>query len=204
VGSLAGSIFDLFSGNPAQSEENALGSLGTQQVSTGENLISPAANYYENILSGNPTQIAQSLAPEISAGQNQVQQQANQNAQFGTRSGGTAASSNAAEGQERGNIINLVGGLQSGAAGAAGSLGTSQESQGAGNIGTEANLATQNQQREANDINGVAQGVASIATGFADGGFGGGGGDPYEALYNAQNTPTGLQTQGSDLTEGIQ
>lgn len=148
MGSLAGSIFDLIEGNPTAGEQSEFGTLGNEQIGTGENLVTPAATYYEDILSGDPTKIAQSLAPEISAGQNQVEQQALTGSEFGTRSGGTAAANNAAEGQERGNIINLVGGLQQGAASAAGNLGTEQENMGSGNVSKEADLATQNRQRE--------------------------------------------------------
>ena len=201
MGGLVGGLFDLFEGNPTQSEQNTLGTVGNEEISTGEGLVTPAATYYENILSGDPTKIAQSLAPEISAGQTEVQQQANQNAQFGTRSGGTAASTNAAEGAERGNIINLVGGLQQGAASAAGSLGTSQESMGTGNITTQADLAAKNQQREAGDVSGIAQGAAEIAAPFLGGGEAAG--DPYEALYNAHQ-PSGLETQNPELTDMIQ
>jgi hypothetical protein len=62
-------------------------------------------------------------------------------------------------------------------------------------------LAAKNQQREAGDVSGIAQGAAEIATGFGGGGVGGG--DPYEALYNAQQ-PSGLETQNPELTDMIQ
>lgn len=202
MGSLAGSIFDLIEGNPTAGEQSEFGTLGNEQIGTGENLVTPAATYYEDILSGDPTKIAQSLAPEISAGQNQVEQQALTGSEFGTRSGGTTAANNAAEGQERGNIINLVGGLQQGAASAAGNLGTEQENMGSGNVSKEADLATQNRQRETSDINGVAQGAAQIATGFADPAAAA---DPYESLYNAQNADdSSLQPTDNDLTDLIQ
>jgi hypothetical protein len=200
MGGLVGGIFDLAEGDPTRHEQDALGTLGNEQIGTGENLVTPAATYYENILSGDPTKIAQSLAPEITAGQNQVEQQRLTGAQFGTRSGGTAAADNAAEGQERGNIINLVGGLQQGAAAGAGSLGTEQESQGAGNVGTQANLAAQNQKREAGDVSGIAGDVASIASPFLAEGAPP---DPYQALYNAQQSPL-PDTEQQDLTEMIQ
>lgn len=204
MGGLVGGIFDLAEGNPTQSQQNELGTLGNEQVSTGENLVTPAATYDENILSGDPTKIAQSLAPEISAGQSQVEQQRLTGANFGTRSGGTTASGNAAESQERGNIINLVGGLQKSTADSAASLGTQQESAGAGNITTQANMAAANQKREAGDVGDIASSAASIAAPFLGGGDGGGGGDPYQSIYNANNTPqsdAGLNPQEPDLSD---
>ena len=203
MGGLVGGLFDLFSGNPTQGQQNELGTLGNEQISTGENLVTPAATYDENILSGDPTKIAQSLAPEISAGNQQVEQQRLTGSQFGTRSGGTTASGNAAEAQNRGNIINLVGGLQQSTAANAGSLGSSQESQGSGNIQTQASMAAANQKREASDVGDIASGAASIAAPFLGGG-GGGGGDPYESIYNANNTQqsdAGLNPTEPDLSD---
>lgn len=166
MGGLVGSIFDLASGNPTEGEEQQFGSLGKNQIGTGESLVTPAAKYYENILSGDPSLIAQSLAPEISTGQSQVEQQRLGNANFGNRGGGTNASTQNAENSERGNIISLVGGLQQGAAGAAGSLGTQQESMGSSNVGAEARLAEANRKRQVGDVNGIAQGAAEIAAPF--------------------------------------
>ncbi len=201
MGGLVGGIFDLASGDPAQQQEQQLQGLGTTQTSTGENLVTPAATYYENILSGDQGKIAQTLAPEISAGEGQVEQAALQGANFGTRSGGTAAASRAAEDADRGNIINLVGGLQSSAAAGAGSLGTSQESMGAGNINDVANLRTARQNQEMSDWSNIGQAAAQVATGFAGGAGGAAGGDPYASLYNAQHVdPNSMQTESPDLS----
>jgi hypothetical protein len=168
MGGLVGGIFDLLSGDPATQQENQLQTLGTTQTSTGENLVTPAATFYEDILSGDQGKIAQALAPEISAGQGQVEQAALQGANFGTRSGGTAAASRAAEDQNRANIINLVGGLQNSAASGAASLGTDQESMGSGNINDVAKLKTQRQQQATSDWSGIGQGVADLVTGLPD------------------------------------
>jgi hypothetical protein len=56
------------------------------------------------------------LGFEISSGQNQLNQQAKTNAEFGTRSGGTTGSTQAAGAANRTNVINLMGKEQSGAA----------------------------------------------------------------------------------------
>lgn len=203
MGGLVGGIFDLMSGDPAAGQEQQLGTLGTTQTSTGENLVTPAATYYENILSGDQGKIAQSLAPEISAGQGQVEQAALQGSNFGTRSGGTAAASRAAEDANRGNIINLVGGLQSGAAAGAASLGTNQESLGAGNINDVAQMRTARQNQAMSDVSGIAKDAASIATGFAGGAPTSA--DPYQTLYKAQHPDTSsIQTTSDPYLDNSQ
>ncbi|MHB1952129.1 MAG: hypothetical protein ACYCOU_00150 [Sulfobacillus sp.] len=189
MGSIAGSIFDLVGGNPAQTEQNQFGGLATYGTKTGEGATTAANNYYYGILSGNPEEIAQTLAPEISAGQQQVQQQAQTNAEFGNRGGGTNSSTQAAKSQERGNIINLIGGAQQGAAAGEAGLGSNMLSQASGNLGQEAQLATNWRNQQVNDVNGIAQGVASIATGLPMGAVS----DPYSSLYAAQN-PSSMST----------
>ena len=140
MGGLISGIAGLIEGNPTAQEQAQLGQVGGSELGQGQGYTTQAGNYYSNLLSGNPSQIAQSLAPQISAQQGQLQNQMNQNAQFGNRAGGTNASNQAAAGQARGNIINAIGGAQSGAAGALGSMGGNLLSQGAGNIGAEARL----------------------------------------------------------------
>lgn len=202
MGGLVGGLFDLFSGNPSQSEENTLGTVGNEQINTGEDLVTPAATYYEDLLSNDPTLEAQALAPEIKAGQDQVEQQKLTGSEFGTRSGGTAASTAAADAQERGNIIGLLGRQKAGAAAAAGNLGSEQESMGTGNVKTEADMANQNRQREVGDINGIAASAASIAMPFLAPGAGAGGADPFETLYNAQHAdPNSIQTEEPGLSD---
>lgn len=201
MGGLAGGIYDLFAGNPTQSEQNAFGDLSGFENNTGEGAVNAGLGFYNDILSGNPEAIAEAEAPEIKAGQEQVQQQAEQNAMFGNRGGGTNSSTNAAQSGERANIINLTGELQSGAAGAELGAGENLLGQGSTNLGNEANLALQRQNQVAGDIGGIASGVASIASPFLEG-IGGGGADPYETLYNAQNPGTsGVATVPTDITD---
>lgn len=169
MGGLVGGLFDLFGGNPTQGEQNALGSLAGYEGNTGQGAVNAGLGYYNNILSGNPEAIAQTLAPEIKAGQGQIQQQAEQNALFGNRGGGTNASTQAAQSGERGNIIGLIGGLQQGAAGSELGAGQGLLGQSSGNYMNEANLANQRRQQEVGDVSGIAQGAAQIATGFGGG-----------------------------------
>ena len=186
MGGLVGSIFDLAAGNPTEKEQNQFGALSGYQTGVGEGLITPAAQYEENILSGDPTKTAEAMAPEISANQQQTQQIKNQTAEFSPRSGGTAATVANAETTGRGNLIDLLGKERSGAASTSLSAGSGLLDSASSNLGNEANLANQRRQQLNQDVGGIAQGVAQIATGFA-GGAPSGGADPYQTLYNAQH-----------------
>jgi NADH dehydrogenase/NADH:ubiquinone oxidoreductase subunit G len=166
MGGLVGGLFDLFSGNPTAPEQGALQDVGNYGLNTGEGAINTGLGFEGDILSGDPSKIATALAPEIKAGQQQVQQQAEQGAMFGNRGGGTNAATQAAQSGERGNIINLIGGLQQGAAGAEIGAGENLLSQGTGAETTAADLALKNRQRQTSDVSGIAQGVADIAMPF--------------------------------------
>lgn len=185
MGSLATGIFDLISGDPTQQQQNQLGALGGYETSTGEGLTSAGAGFEQGILSGDPADIAKTLAPEIKAGQDQVQQTADQNAQFGNRSGGTNASTQGAESNERGNIINLIGQEQQQAASTSLGAGGNLLTDASGNIQADAGLAANRQNQVGQDVGGIAQGAAEIATGFADPAAAAS--DPYQSLYNFQH-----------------
>ena len=195
MGGLIGSIFDLIGGDPAQEQENQLEALGGYESGVGKGLTTAGAQFDESILSGDPTKMASALAPEISTGQQQVQQARNNDAQFAPRSGGTAASTAGAEAANRANIINLEGGLQQGAAGQALSAGGNLLSQSNYNINDVANLKTSRRQAQVGDVNGIGQAAASIATMGMTGGMngempmGGGSLNPEIANYRENNGP---------------
>ncbi len=165
MGGLVGSIYDLVSGNPVQGEQNQFGSLAGYQTGVGEGLITPAAQYEESILSGDPTKTAEAMAPEISANQQQTQQLKNQTAEFSPRSGGTAASVASADTSGRSNLIDLLGKEQSGAASTSLSAGSGLLDSASNNLGNEADLAQNWRTQQTSDINGVAQGAAEMAMG---------------------------------------
>lgn len=201
MGGLVGGLFDLFSGNPAQKEQDQFGALGNYETGTGEGLTTAGTGFEEGILSGDPSKIASTLAPEISAQQGQIQQNELQNANFGNRSGGTAASTESAQAAGRGNIINLVGGLQGQTAGAAVGQGSGLLGEAGSSIGNEANLAEQRRQQTVGDINGIASSAAAIASPFLGGGAAAP--DPYESLYNAQQPTPGLEPTSVDPGGGF-
>lgn len=169
MGGLVGGIFDLIGGDPAGKEHQAYQDLYGFENPLGEKSINQGLGWESDILSGDPAKIAQALAPEIKAGQDMVQQQAQQGAQFGNRGGGTNAATQAAQAGERGNIINLIGGLQRGAADTLTGAGENLLNMGSSNIGHSADLAYRNRQRQVGDIGGIASDVASIAMPFLGG-----------------------------------
>jgi len=181
-------IFDLTQGDPTKQEEGQLGDLSTFTSNTGQGAINAGNTFEQGILSGDPATIARTLAPEISTGAQEVQQQAKTNAEFGNRGGGTNASTQAAQSNERGNIINLIGQEQQGAAQAELGLGTNLLSQATNNITADAGLKTQNQQRKTADVGGIAEGVGQIATGFFDPAAAAGGVTPQMASFEAGQT----------------
>lgn len=212
MGGLVGGLFNLFSGNPTQGEQNQFGALSGYQTGVGEGLITPAAQYEESILSGDPTKTAQAMAPEISANQQQTQQLKNQTAEFSPRSGGTAASVANADTSGRSNLIDLLGKEQSGAASTSLSAGSGLLDSASSNLGNEANLANQWRQQQTSDVNGIAQGAAEIAkmgmTGGAAPGLSPGTvSDPGIANYLANNGPapgstdwSGIDTSSPDMS----
>ena len=169
MGGLVGGIFDLAAGDPTQGEQKKFGSMGDYQTGVGEGLTTAGAGFNEDILSGDPTKISQALAPEISAQQGEIEQQNLKNANFGTRSGGTAASAENAAAAGRGNIINLVGGLQKSTAESSLTHGGNLMSEASSNIGNEAQLAEQRRQQQVGDVNGIASSAAEIAMGIPGG-----------------------------------
>jgi len=145
---------------------------GTQALSgfssgLGQTNSTLGSNWNASILGGDTTKIATALAPAISAGQQGVQQQKNQIAQFGNRSGGNTAKAASLDAANRGNIINMVGGLQSGAASSLLNSGQSLLSTGLSGYGQQASIATQQMQGWQQSIFGG--GISDLAAGALGG-----------------------------------
>jgi hypothetical protein len=166
MGGLVGGLFDLFSGDPAEQEQKQFGALGNYQTGVGEGLTTAGAGEELGILSGDPTKIAQVEAPEISAQQGQIEGQRLQGANFGTRSGGTAAATENAESAGRGNLIDLTGNLIGNTASTAVGQGSNLLGEASSNIGNEAQLAEERRKQLNQDVGGVASGAAQIAEAF--------------------------------------
>ena len=121
-GSLFGGQNETLDKNINQFGQDAgvAGNLGTQDATA-------ASKFYTDVLSGDATKEGQAIAPETSAIQQRGQQQKNQVAQFGPRSGGTAATTSAIDSSGNAELIKLLGGLQTTAASGAASLGTAEQ-----------------------------------------------------------------------------
>ena len=146
----------LFTGsNPTLSGNiNKFGQEGGFAENIGQEDTTVASKFYTDILSDNPTKMAEAVAPETAAAQEGAQQAKNQTAEFSPRSGGTAAAMAGLDADTRGKIIKLLGGLQTGAASGAASLGTNEQAT-ALTAQEEADKAAQEQQQnQANSILG--------------------------------------------------
>ena len=160
----------LFGGqNPTlNSTIGQTGQIGGFATGLGMSNATAGSNWMQSIISGDPSKIGQALSPEISAQQGQINQQKKQMAEFDSRSGGTASAAASADAAGRGNIINLVGGLQSGTAGNLTSSGTSLLGTGLGAYQQQADMSQTRMQNWANSIFGMGiTGAAGAAEGFA-------------------------------------
>jgi hypothetical protein len=197
MGGLVSGIMDLFQGDPAGTQENQLGSLAGYQTGVGEGLITPAAQYEENILSGDPTKTAQAIAPEISANQQQTQQLKNQTAEFSPRSGGTAATIANADTSGRSNLIDLLGKEQSGAASTSLSAGSGLLGQASANIGDVAGFKEERRGETQADIENINKGMNEIASRIMTRGMSSGGNDNI-SIPEAGSTPDGGGSAGAN------
>jgi hypothetical protein len=119
---------------------NQQNTTGQQQQQTGQQNLSGATGYWNNLLQAGRTQTAQNSAPAINATLAGSDAQRTQGAQFGSgRSGGTAAGNQAAATNTQSSIDdtinqNLVGGRNTAASGLAGA-GATELSTGTASIG---------------------------------------------------------------------
>jgi hypothetical protein len=171
----------LFGGsNPTlNSDINQFGQIGGFATGLGEKNLSQASNFWSSILSGDPTQTAKSLAPQISTIEQQAQQQRNTGAQFGNRSGGTNASNQMIGDQATGSINNMISSLLGSSASNLGNSGAGLLSQGASAYGAQEQASQQRMQNWMNSIlgkgiTGAVQAGESAGLGAAGGALPGG------------------------------
>jgi len=158
---MSGYFASLFGGanSTLNKDINATGSLAGFAAGQGTGDISAADKFWKSILSGDSSKIGQALAPAVSANQQQGQGAKNTLAQFGTRSGGTAAAGAGIDAAGRGNMINMIGGMQTGAASNLGSMGQNLLQAGMQGYGQEAQLSQERMKNWANSI--LGQGISS-------------------------------------------
>lgn len=137
------------------------GADSTFSTGIGDTNATAASKFYGDILSGDPTAEATALAPEIASDKARAGQQKKTNAEFGTRSGGTTASNAGLDAGVSTDVLNLEGGLKSGAASGAASLGTAEQG-----LGLEGNAlqSEESQQKLENQKNSIlGHGIADFA-----------------------------------------
>ncbi len=147
-------------------DTNQTGSIAGYATGLGEGDLTASSNFYRSILSGDPSQQAKALAPEISAQQGQVSQAKKQLGEFGTRSGGTAGAAASMDSTARGNITNLIGSLTNSAASNLASTGSSLLNTGLGAYGDQAKLSQQQMENWSNSLFGLG---ITKAAGFGEG-----------------------------------
>jgi hypothetical protein len=141
-----GFFSSLFGGSSPTLDQNipAFQQAAGFDTGVGNADVTAASKWYNDILSGDPTKMAEAVAPETSAIQGETQQAKNQTAQFSPRSGGTAATTAGLDANTRAQILKLLGGLTSGAASGLTNIGTTE--QGLANTNrTSADTAAQQQ-----------------------------------------------------------
>ena len=150
------------------------GSIGGQQTGTGQKNQNQAGDFFSSILSGDSSKTSQALAPAIDAAKKSTSQDQKTASMFGTRSGGTAASSAASADKTHGYIADLIGNLTSSSASNLASLGTSQVSTGLGALGQEQGAVAERIQNWnasilGHGITGAVQGAEALGMGAAGG-----------------------------------
>ena len=93
-----------------------LGQVGDWSTGQGEGDIASGTNFYKSLLSGDSSDQMKVLSPEINAAKTSANQDNKTATEFGTRSGGTAASTAATNDKVRSSITDLIGKLTGSAA----------------------------------------------------------------------------------------
>jgi hypothetical protein len=149
-------------GNPTLDKDiNQSGAASEFSTGVGEGAVTKANKFYGDILSGDPTQEAEALAPEIASAKARTGQQKKTNAEFGNRSGGTAATNAGLDTGVSTDVLNLEGGLKSGAAAGEASLGTTEQQLGLSGEELQAKLAQQKLENQRSSV--LGHGISDFA-----------------------------------------
>jgi hypothetical protein len=160
----------LFTGNnpTLNKDTNQMGALAGYNTGVGEEGTNADLNYQLGILSGDPTKVAQTLAPETQQVQQQAQQNKNTVSQFGNRGGGMNSVMASLDDATRAKLLGLAGGLRQGAAANLGDLGTKNLQMASTNTMNQANLSQTQLQNFINSI--LGKGTSDFANTALQGG----------------------------------
>ncbi len=142
---------------------NKTGQAADFATGMGEKNLTTSSNFFNSILSGDSSKQSQALAPEIGAAKTSANQETKKNAQFGSRSGGTAASSAASTDKVHSDITGMIGDLTGKAASNLQSSGSSELSTGLQGLNQQASLSQDQLENWSNSIfgKGITSGVAA-------------------------------------------
>lgn len=172
---MGGFLSSIFTGSDPglQKSQQNLNSLAGFSSNAGEQGTNAAMGYDQGILSGDPTKVAQTLAPEIKTLGEQAQQNKNTVAQFGNRGGGMNSVMAGLDDATRAKLISLMGSLRQGAAQNLGQLGTANLQLGqSGNVDA-AKIAQQQHENQMNSLFGKGLGdLGGTALNSFEGGLG--------------------------------
>jgi hypothetical protein len=146
-----------------KSAYNKMVSSSDFATGVGEGDITASSKFMSDILSGDPTRIATTLAPQISTAQTQAQQAKGTAAQFGTRSGGTTGAMMGIDAATRANITDLIGQLTGGAASGLASMGQNLLSTGMTGTGQAFDMSKIMQDQNMAKWNDIMGSIASVA-----------------------------------------
>ena len=164
------SLFGGFGGGTSADRSNQLGAwsnlnqLQGYGSSAGKNYVGQGAGFWSDILSGDPSKIATAIAPEDKIIRGQAQQQKNQIAQFGNRSGGTGGAAQMIDANAQGSIDNLINSLIPHAADTLTGLGTNLlglSVNASGELGNQAERAREFDTQQNNLLGGGLFGMLS-------------------------------------------
>jgi len=146
-----------------QSQYNNLTAGSAFATSQGEGDLTASSDFMRGLLSGDPTKVAQALAPQISAIRGRNEQAKDTTAQFGNRSGGSTATVAGIDTAGRSDITNLTGSATNAAASSLASTGTALT--GLGLEGDQAGFgeAKTMQEQQAAKWNDILKSIASFA-----------------------------------------
>ena len=157
-------LTSLFAGQnkDLNTDIGATGAIAGNATSIGTKDLTTGSNWMNAIVSGDATKTAQALAPQISAAKTSAANSNKTAAMFGTRSGGTAASTAATTDKLHADITNLIGSLTGSAASGLVNTGSNLLQQGLGAFTTQADLSQQRMQNWSDSIlgKGITSGVA--------------------------------------------
>ena len=160
-----GWLSSLFSGSNGtlSSDIKKTGQAADFATGLGEKNLTTSSDFWNSILSGDSSKTSKALASQIGAAKTSAAQTNKTNAELGTRSGGTAASTAATNDKVHSDVTSMIGDLTGKAASNLQSSGSSELSTGLQGLNQQASLSQDQLENWSNSIfgKGITSGVAA-------------------------------------------